>query len=424
MLKAAVWLSRLLVGAVFLVSGVTKMVDLHGSINKITDYLAAWDMSDLFPRGLLLVGAGMLCLVEFLTGLLLATGSMRRSAPIVALLLMLFMLPLTAYIWIVAPVEDCGCFGDFWVISNGATFAKNLLITALVIFLCRYNRRADCLFAPWVQWMETAVGVAYMVVVGTVGYAVQPLLDFRPYPAGGPLLDSDAPEVTYVYADASGERHEFSAYDLPNEADGWEFVETIEGGHSEAVRSLAVIDPATGGDITDEVVGVTPEQAILVIPDPEYATIAGSYTANEFNSVMTRRFGRGSFFALMDGSDSDMERWRDMAMAAYPIYFAEATALKTVVRGDMALVYLRGDSVMWKRSLPAIDPDVVNAVPDLATAYGAGDRLFFWTLTLVAVMAEMVVWSLGNLTRVRRMWLRVSRTRRRRGSRGGTPARS
>ena len=159
--QAAVWVARLLLGTTFILSGITKMIDLHGSINKFNDYFAAWGITDLFPEGLVIMAAAGLAMAEFLTGFTLATGSMRRTSALCATAIMAFMLPLSAYIWAANPVDDCGCFGDWLIISNAATFWKNVVLMGLALFLLRYNRQDPTLFAPWIQWGQISVAATY-----------------------------------------------------------------------------------------------------------------------------------------------------------------------------------------------------------------------------------------------------------------------
>ncbi|MDE6265141.1 MAG: DoxX family membrane protein, partial [Paramuribaculum sp.] len=158
--RTIVWLLRVFVGAVFIISGFAKADDLYGFIFKIEEYLDVWGMPE--PRSLVLVGAMALSMAEFLLGSMLLLGCYRRAVVWLLLLMMAGMLPLTAYIYFTDPVPDCGCFGDFLILSNGATFFKNILLTAALIYLIKYNNKIDGLFGAYIQWLVATVCAAYI----------------------------------------------------------------------------------------------------------------------------------------------------------------------------------------------------------------------------------------------------------------------
>ncbi len=396
--QVAIWLARLLTGGTFVVSGITKMVDLYGSINKFNDYFTAWGIADKIPEGLTLIGAAGLAMAEFLTGFTLATGSMRRTSALCATAIMAFMLPLSAYIWAASPVEDCGCFGDWLIISNAATFWKNVVLTGLCIFLLLKNRQAPCLFAPWVQWMEIAVAAAYCGLIGIVGYNEQPLLDFRPYPVGSRLAADDEIEQTYVYrSTADGKLLEFSMYDLPDDDSGLEFVEVKETDGGGANNNFAILDPESGEDVTEEVVKPEGEQLFMLIPDLRKAGVAMSYDANELAA-------KTDLVALTDATAEEIEAWRDVSMADYPIYSADSRTLKTIARGKTALVMTRDGEIRWKRTLQSVDSATDNLDATYSRPTGA-ERFRQYTLLMLIVQAAICV--LGLIPRhLRRLTVR------------------
>lgn len=97
-----VWTLRLLVGVVFIMSGIAKCIDIWGFSFKIEEYFIAWGM--VLPQTLYVVGAICLSIIEFLLGAVLAFGCYRRSVPWLLLLIMAGMLPLSLYIYIANPV--------------------------------------------------------------------------------------------------------------------------------------------------------------------------------------------------------------------------------------------------------------------------------------------------------------------------------
>ncbi len=125
------WIVRLIVGGTFVVSGFVKAIDPWGLLYKSDEYLAAMSI-DIWPN-LQLVGVFCLSALEFLIGIFLVFGCFRRSVAIVATLVIAFMLPLTLWLAMDNPVEDCGCFGDAFVISNWSSFWKNVVSAAGVI---------------------------------------------------------------------------------------------------------------------------------------------------------------------------------------------------------------------------------------------------------------------------------------------------
>ncbi|MDE5968789.1 MAG: DoxX family protein, partial [Muribaculaceae bacterium] len=181
--KIVTILLRIVVGGVFIASGFTKAIDPWGFIYKIEDYLNVWGIG--VPRSIIFVGAVGLSAYEFLFGAMLVLGAYRRTSVRALMLTMLFMLPLTAYIAIANPVADCGCFGEWLLLSNWATFGKNIVITAMLVWLWRYNFRIKWAFVrPSLQWVAATACAIYLIIIAGYGYMVQPLIDFRPYPVG------------------------------------------------------------------------------------------------------------------------------------------------------------------------------------------------------------------------------------------------
>ena len=92
----------------FTFSGFVKAVDPLGSQYKIQDYLDAFGMSSWSFSSLPLLLAIALSTIEFSVGVFLFFGIRKNTATTLALLLMVFMTPLTLYLAIVNPVSDCG----------------------------------------------------------------------------------------------------------------------------------------------------------------------------------------------------------------------------------------------------------------------------------------------------------------------------
>ena len=122
-LRLFVWIFRILVGATFVISGWSKSVDPWGFIYKLEEYFNVWGLA--LPREITLSFAISLSVSEFVVGVLLMVGAMRRATVWLSAAFMVVMLTLTAYIAVADPVSDCGCFGDFIILSNYMTRRPN-----------------------------------------------------------------------------------------------------------------------------------------------------------------------------------------------------------------------------------------------------------------------------------------------------------
>ena len=121
-MKVLTQIGRILTGLLFVFSGFVKGIDPMGTAFKLEDYFKAFSIG--FLDDLALPLALILCLVEFMTGMMLLTGSFTRLASWMAALFMALFTPLTLVLAIFNPVSDCGCFGDAIVLQTGRHSSK------------------------------------------------------------------------------------------------------------------------------------------------------------------------------------------------------------------------------------------------------------------------------------------------------------
>lgn len=387
-----VWILRIVVGATFILSGLSKGIDLWGFAYKIQEYFIAWGYD--LPHSLYLMAAMSLSSAEFVLGAMLALGCYKRTSTWLLLLMMAGMLPLSLYIYIADPVADCGCFGDFWVISNGATFLKNIVLTAALVYLAVYNIKVKGLYNPYLQWIVGVGCLAYVVTVSLWGYNVQPVIDFRSFPVGSQLIadeESDENvEFEFVY-EKDGRRRTFSQDSIPDST--WMFVDRTRIGGQTADRTELVVYEA-GEDVTEEYILSNGLQLLIAVPDYKRAGISYTYTINELEKLM--KSVDGSLVEIVAMSEKEIPVWRDLSMAEYPILQAEPTVIKELVRGVMGAVYLENGKIVWKRTLSSIDLNALQnaknkfeALKDLSV--DGGGWLCRMSIILIVFLAFVLV---------------------------------
>lgn len=313
-IKYLVWLLRIICGGLFIFSGFVKAVDPWGTLFKIEEYLQAFGF--LLPFGIIRLFVFALCSIEFVVGCFLLMGCFRKSCPICAGLIMMFMLPLSLWIAMENPVSDCGCFGDAVVISNWATFWKNVILSAGILFLIRYNLNAICLITPAFQWLAVLASGLFIVIVEMTGFFYQPLIDFRDYPEGKTL-----------FADEEG---------------------TDDHG-------LEVFDIKTWEDSNQEALDPDGKELVVMIPKVSMVSPATTWKLNSLYEWSIDNDVK--MIGVVSGSSEEIEEWEDLSMAAYPLYVADDSAIKEVVRGNPGIVYLDRGKIVWKSTLNALDID-------------------------------------------------------------------
>lgn len=408
LIRLMTWLMRIVVGGVFIFSGFVKSIDPWGTLYKFEDYLGALGL-DLWPN-LVLTGIFALCAVEFLTGVMLLMGCFRRTIPVVTIIIMGFMLPLTLWIAVADPVADCGCFGDALIISNWATFWKNVVLTLAAVWLLKFNPKARWLVTPALQWIAFVVSAAFILTIETIGYIYQPLIDFRAYPEGSPIADfsetaeSDGErEFVFIY-EKDGVRKEVKESDpLPDESEGWTFIDRVPASGTgnaspkdDLEKGFRIWDEEGLEDLTDEVTG--PEsgrQLFILMPDLRNVSTASSWRINSLYTWATRN--NIDMLDIVNGSVEDIDEWKDLSMAEYPIYTADDTSIKEVARGNPAVVFAENGNVVWKstlRSLP-IDDFLSPDTSDDPLSFRRDDHRTLMNLSLIfiSVLAVLVVLS-------------------------------
>ena len=401
------WLTmllRLFVGGVFAFSGFVKAIDPWGTIYKVNDYLAAFQI--VMPDSIVLFFVFSLFTFEFLLGVSFIFGCYRRLAPVSAALIMLFMTPLTLWIAMENPVSDCGCFGDALIMSHWQTFWKNVLLSAMVGWLVVYARRSRCFIIPTLQWLMVGVSTLFIVIVALYGYIYQPLLDFRPYPIGETLVsvdeDDDASELLFVYR-KDGVEKEFAIDNLPDD-DEWEFVErkevSLAGDKNEVASKSLRIYNSDDEDVTESVMLDKGRQVVLFYSSLDDVSIASTY---QINSLYAYCQQQGiDMISVAAATPEEIAEWEDLSMPSYDIYIAEDTSIKEVVRGNPAVVFLEDGVVKFKSSLRAI------AIADFMTEDTSTDPMSFakdnknilLKLTLIYLLTLLAIAVLSHVPMV------------------------
>lgn len=371
-------ISQVLAGLVFTFSGFVKAVDPLGSTYKFTDYFSAFNMPWLEPVAFPL--AIILSSLEFLIGICLLLFIRSRIANWGALLFMIFFTPLTLWLALTDPVQDCGCFGDALILTNWQTFFKNIFITAAVIISFSYRDSVITWLKIRTEWLITAGILIAIAGFSWYNYRHLPIIDFRPYkigasiPEGMEIPEDAAPTIYEQYftlmdttsgKQISIESNKYLADSTYwRRGTVWQFVSTsepvlVKQGFQPPVHDFS-ITTMNGEDITREVLSDTGYYFILVAYDLKESETTNQEQINDLHEIVVA--DNNKFICLTSVSGSDIAEFTQATNAPYEFCLTDPITLKTIIRANPGLVILHKGTVMAKWHSDDIPPyDIIKA---------------------------------------------------------------
>ena len=358
-------ISRILLGLVFIFSGVVKAIDPLGTVYKIEDYLKAFGgfFTELLPMAE--VAAWALIILELLLGVCMVLNIRTQWTAWVSLLFYLVMTPLTLYIALTNPVSDCGCFGDAVVLTNWQTFWKNvvLIILAIVLVACRKHTRQ-----LWSNWMELVLTV--LTIVAAVAFMTWtrlhlPLKDFRPYKVGNHLptlmeypddAEPDVYEYSFVY-EKDGVEQTFTLENYPKGDSTWTFVRSnsklIKKGYEPPIHDFEIIN-AEGEDLTWDILESEEPVTLVVMYDLKKADKKQMAKVDALLGDETMRQEgdeAGVYILTGSGTDDIINFCLEYPALSDCICTCDPVTLKTIVRANPGAIVVQNGIVIDKYNL-------------------------------------------------------------------------
>ncbi len=345
-------ISRILIGLLFMYSGIVKGVDPLGTQFKIEDYFFAYGTEWAVPYALFL--SVMMNAAEFVLGAFLLLRIRIKWVSLFTLLMMLLFTITTLYDALYSPVPDCGCFGDALVISNWQTFYKNLVINALVLAVFLQRNSFSFYKSKMLEFSTIAIVIIGFVSFETYNINNLPLMDFRSWKVDYRLLPENPEPVKYFLTykhKTTGEEKEFLSKNLPWQdsvfmAD-WAWASSREEDPNIDEMNIFPMIDADGNDVAKQIVSDTNFTFIFVIYgiDKVDPNIAGFI--NKFYSEATSK----NYNVVMLNSDLPSEYQafcKENNMVDMPIYNSDDTALKAAIRSNPGLIVVRNAQVVGK----------------------------------------------------------------------------
>lgn len=367
MLTVAVNICRILLAACFIFSGFVKAVDPVGTQIKLQDYLLAFGWENLFSSDLLL-SAGILAGVEFFLGIYLLLGVFRYGTSLILMVVMLFFTPFTLYLAIKNPVSDCGCFGDALILTNWQTFAKNVVLLLLAVFVFIFKTRIVPFVSERRAWVVPVITATLIINFMLSNIRDLPIFDFRPYRVGTDLRSE-------ILEGKDGRFDEFYLMD------------------------------SEYNDATEKVLSADGYSFLIVSPHLEEASQNNIDLINDLY-YYCRDAGYPIYGITASGNET-VKAWSENTYAQYEFLFADEIVLKTMIRRNPGVLVLKDGAIVAKwsdRNIP-LDSQVSARMEQLKPARpewsSAGTKklvvaLLFILPYLLLILIDRIGCSLQN----------------------------
>ncbi|TVZ53412.1 BT_3928 family protein [Dokdonia sp. Hel_I_53] len=353
-MKILTHIVRFIVGILFIFSGFIKLNDPLGFSYKLQEYFSPEVLSLEFLSPYALLIAIILVIVEILLGIALLIGHRKKIVLWLLLAMIAFFTFLTFYSAYFNKVTDCGCFGDAIPLVPWESFAKDVILLVLIVFLILHQKFIQPAFAKMVN--SIIIFIAFIACMAFGYYVLMhlPWLDFRAYKVGnniseGMIIPEGAPEAIFEY------QWKFNV-------DGEEEIITTSGGYPtvkgtfidyEVVQTqVGYIPPVhdftierDGKDYTSEFLK---QKNLIIIIAYNLATTEreGYYNIRKISEEAIRKGYK--VIGLSSSAQIDAEQFAKNFKLPFSFYYTDETVLKTIVRASPGILSLDEGTILQK----------------------------------------------------------------------------
>lgn len=369
-MKYILWLIRIIVGVLFIFSGLVKANDPLGLSYKMDEFFEVWGMHWMMPYSLAMSIA--MITFEIVAGVAVLIGYAYRVFSFLLFLLITFFTFLTAYVLFSGKIKECGCFGDCIKISNEETFWKDVILLVLAIILLIFRKRIRPVFSGY-------AGTGIIITTAFLAFGVQwyvlehlPFYDCLPYKEGVDInKDKQIPEgaipdqyETVMIYEKDGQQKEFTMENYPWQDTTWKFVDRtdklIKKGNAEPKIKDFVISDYNSNEYTDQILTTPGYTFLLFVKDPEHAR---DDKMDELRALIDASVKANVPFYILSSApqEATSQFVNEHKLNAAEVMIIDNTVSKTALRSNPGLMLLKEGVIQNKwsfRDYP--DPDVIQ----------------------------------------------------------------
>jgi uncharacterized membrane protein YphA (DoxX/SURF4 family) len=349
-----------LTGSIFIFSGLIKLNDPVGTKIKLEEYFEVF-AADLpaiagFFHALMplaLTFSVILCVMEVVLGLALLLRYRLQKTLWVLLGLVLFFTFLTFYSAYFNKVTDCGCFGDAFKLKPWQSFSKDVVLLLATVYLLWQRKKiyTAMSFRHGTVWLGLAMLVCVGLGVGAI--LLLPPVDFLPYREGNNITELRQPSAPFRYKyimEKNGQLLEFEEYPKDTTLI-YKNMLLLNPEAEPKIKDYALWNQAD--DFTEK--SLQGNKLFIVIQD---FAAAGDGNLKKIAAFAKTLKSAGPVI-ITSSDEATTEVYRHEYQLSIPVFFADATVLKTMLRTNPGFLLLQ-NGIVKKKWAPALMPDATE----------------------------------------------------------------
>lgn len=361
---------RVLVGGLFIFSGLVKAIDPLGLAYKMQEFFEAWTKDGFAPKLMTalydyaLPFAIIMITLEVVLGITLLLGYKKKLVLWALLILMLFFTFLTSYVLFSNNIRACGCFGDCIPLTPTQTFVKDVLLLLFILILMFNKKHLSNVFRP--LYSAIIVLVSLILTLGLQWHVLRhlPLMDCLPYKKGNDILAlrkmpanaiADKYEYSFIY-EKDGVKNEYSVSNLPDST--WKFVERIQKLVQKGSNNVPLINDfslknSNGEDSTEALLSQNNTYYLFFVKDFQSSP---QKWLNSFISLQKKaNTAKRNLYVVTAEPEKAQQYFNVQHNYNVAVFSCDGTAIKTAARVVPTVFLMDGPVVMDKRSWLDID---------------------------------------------------------------------
>lgn len=362
-MKSLVNISRVIVGVLFIFSGLVKANDPLGLSYKMQEFFEVWGR-DSFLHSMMnglsdyaLSFSIITITLEIIVGVGILLGGWKKFFSTLLLILIIFFTFLTGYAALSGKIATCGCFGDCIPLTSMQSFIKDLVLLGLILLIFFGTKYITPLLTSAFNFLILLVST--LLVLGFQWYVMRhnPVVDCLPFKIGNNILElrkmpanaiPDKKEYIFLYK-KDGEEQEFTIKNLPDSS--WEFVSREDviiekGQNNEPPIKDFYLTSLSKNDSTEAMMNIDADYYLFFIKD-----LAGTqehWFSNFTNLYELAKNNNRPIYIVSPQAEEANEFFNVRNNYGVTIFSLDATSWKTAARTDPSLYFMHGPVVKDK----------------------------------------------------------------------------